>query len=317
MNDFERRIEPITGDGLISMDLAILQVNVGFRCNQQCRHCHLECGPYRKEVMEWPVMERIVRIARQSNYQVVDITGGAPEINPNFRKFVEALRAQDNSVQVRSNLTIMTENGYGDLSKFFKEYRVAIVGSLPCYLEENVKAQRGEGVYQKSIESIRRLNELGYGIDPELTLSLVYNPGGAFLPSDQETLELAYKKELGERFGVTFTKLFTITNMPLGRFGRELRERHEEEEYLVLLKESFNPQTIDGLMCRHQISIGWDGTLYDCDFNLALGMTVNHGAPDQIEDFNPSRLSSRRIMTGDHCFGCTAGCGSSCRGALA
>ncbi len=188
---------------------------------------------------------------------------------------------------------------------------------MPCYLEETVRAQRGPGIYEKSVEAIRRLNSLGYGIDPGLALDLVYNPGGPFLPAAQGELEQAYRRELGERFGIRFTRLLTITNMPIGRFGAELRRQQKAGEYMRLLQDSFNPRTVDGVMCRRQISVGWDGTLYDCDFNLAIGLAVDHGAPDRISDFDPSVLSKRRIVTGDHCFGCTAGSGSSCAGALA
>jgi radical SAM/Cys-rich protein len=202
------------------------------------------------------------------------------------------------------------------LPEFFREHQIQLVASMPCYLEENVCAQRGVGVYQKSIEVIKRLNALDYGSNPELPLNLVYNPGGPFLPPPQLALEEDYRRELGHRFGITFTRLLTITNMPLGRFRKELFRKKEDENYLRLLRESFNPQTITGLMCRHQISVGWDGTLYDCDFNLALGLSVNHGAPDHIQSFRLEDLWKRRIVTGEHCFACTAGSGSSCGGAL-
>jgi radical SAM/Cys-rich protein len=316
MNAFEKRIEKVAGNGLLSRELSVLQVNVGFKCNQKCSHCHLECGPHRTEVMEWPTMERIIEVADRSKCQLVDITGGAPEINLNFKRFVSALCKIDRPVQVRSNLTVMCEPGFEDLPQFMQENEVGLIGSMPCYLEENVCAQRGPGVYEKSVSAIKKLNELGYGEDPKLPLNLVYNPGGAFLPPPQATLEEAYKKELGERFGIRFTHLLTITNMPLGRFSKELKEKQKEAEYMKLLKDSFNQMTVEELMCRHQLSIGWDGTLYDCDFNLAIGMAVDHGAPDRLEDFDLKRLMCRRIMTGEHCFGCTAGSGSSCSGAL-
>jgi radical SAM/Cys-rich protein len=201
--------------------------------------------------------------------------------------------------------------------EFFRAYKVKLVGSLPCYLEENVKAQRGEGVYEKSVKSLGKLNAHGYGIDPDLTLNLVYNPSAAFLPGNQAGLEEAYRKELHERFGIAFTRLLTITNMPLGRFGKKLEEEMRMEKYVKLLTASFNPDTVSGLMCRHQISIGWDGTLYDCDFNLTLDMVMNHGAPDHIDRWDLERIMKRRIVTGVHCFGCTAGGGSSCAGAIA
>ena len=315
-NDFEKQIGQITGGGLHSRKIEILQINLGLRCNQQCLHCHLNASPHRTEMMEWPVMELALHAAANSGSRLVDLTGGAPELNPNFCRFIEALRKNGHAVQVRTNLTVLLEPGMDKIPEFFREHNIRLVASLPCYLEENVSAQRGKGVYEKSIAAIRQLNTLGYGKNPELPLSLVYNPGGPFLPPPQSVLEEDYRRQLGERFGISFTHLLTITNMPLGRFQIELGRKNQEQNYLQLLRKSFNPQTLDGLMCRYQISIGWDGTLYDCDFNLALGLPVNHGAPDHIRSFRLSDLSLRRIVTGEHCYGCTAGAGSSCQGAL-
>lgn len=315
-NPFEERVAGVAGEELVSLDLNILQVNLGLRCNQTCRHCHVNASPHRTEQMERPIMERVVEVASKTGCRQVDITGGAPELHPNFRWFVEALRRDGRNVQVRTNLTVHLEPGMEDLLEFFREHRLALVASLPCYLEENVNAQRGKGVYGKSISVLRRLNGLGYGEDPDLPLKIVYNPGGSFLPPLQAALEEDYRRELGERFGIAFTGLIAIINMPIGRFLDDLRSRNQEEAYRRLLRESFNPGTVQGLMCRHQISVGWDGRLFDCDFNLALGLPVNHGAPDHIMDFDPSILSERRIVTGIHCFGCTAGSGSSCGGAL-
>jgi radical SAM/Cys-rich protein len=316
MNEFEKQIVEISPDGLHSSTIDIFQLNLGLRCNQQCRHCHLEASPQRKEMMEWSIMERTLEAARITQCQLVDLTGGAPELNPHFRQFVSALGKEGFQVQVRTNLTVLLEPGMEDLPEFLRNHRIQLVASLPCYLEENVCAQRGQGVYEKSMEAIRRLNGLGYGVEADLPLNLVYNPGGPFLPPHQSALEGDYRRELGQRFGITFTHLLTITNMPLGRFQRQLDLQKQEENYLQLLRKSFNPRTVEDLMCRHQISVGWDGTLYDCDFNLALKLPVNHGAPDHIRRFNPDELSTRRIVTGEHCFGCTAGSGSSCRGAL-
>jgi len=220
-------------------------------------------------------------------------------------------------VQVRTNLTVLLEPGMETLPEWLREHQVQLVASLPCYLEQNVRAQRGERTYEKSIEAIKRLNALGYGSDPRLPLNLVYNPGGPFLPPEQSTLEADYRRELGSRFDITFSHLLTITNVPIGRFRAELRRQNQEQEYLQLLRAAFNPLTVEGLMCRHQISVGWDGTLFDCDFNLALGYAVDHGAPDHIRSFDPDALKTRRIVTGEHCFSCTAGHGSSCGGALA
>jgi len=267
--------------------------------------------------MEWQTMELVLAAARTVEPDLVDLTGGAPELNPDFCRFVEALRAAGHRVQVRTNLTVLHEPGMETLPEWLHEHEVQLVASLPCYLEENVRAQRGAHVYEKSIEAIRRLNALGYGTARELPLNLVYNPGGPFLPPEQSELEADYRRELGSRFGITFSRLLTITNMPIGRFQAELRRQGGAREYLKLLQESFNPGTLEGLMCRHQISVGWDGMLYDCDFNLALELSIDHGAPDHIRRFEPSRLRTRRIVTGEHCFGCTAGCGSSCAGVLA
>jgi radical SAM/Cys-rich protein len=316
MNDFEKQATGMESGELHSVKIETLQVNLGLRCNQQCTHCHLEASPQRTEMMEWPVMEWVLEAARSSHCQLVDLTGGAPELNPHFRRFVAAFRQKDLPVQVRTNLTVLVEPGMDGMPEFFREHQVQLVASMPCYLEENVRAQRGIGVYEKSIAAIRQLNALGYGSNPDLPLNLVYNPGGSFLPPQQTALEEDYRWELGSRFGIAFTRLLTITNMPLGRFRRELDRQDQEWDYFQLLRESFNPQTVTGLMCRHQISVGWDGTLYDCDFNLALGLPVNHGAPDHILFFKREDLWRRRIVTGDHCFGCTAGSGSSCRGAL-
>ena len=316
MNDFERQVVGTKDEGLHSAKIETLQVNLGLRCNQQCAHCHLEASPQRDEIMGWPVMELILEAAKRARCQLVDLTGGAPELNPNFRRLVATLRKEGLPVQVRTNLTVLLEPGMEELPEFFRDHRVRLVASLPCYLEENVCAQRGKGVYEKSIAAVKRLNGVGYGLYPELPLNLVYNPGGAFLPPTQSVLEEDYRRELGQRFNITFTRLLTITNMPLGRFRTELIRKKGEREYMHLLRESFNPHTVKRLMCCHQLSVGWDGTLYDCDFNLALGLPVNHGAPDHIKNFRPEDLRARRIVTGDHCFGCTAGSGSSCAGAL-
>jgi radical SAM/Cys-rich protein len=316
MNDFEKRVADTKGDGLHSLRIEILQVNLGLKCNQQCVHCHLEASPDRAEIMDWATMQLILEAARSARAQLVDLTGGAPELNPHFCRFVKALRKEKHQVQVRTNLTVLLEPGMEKVPELFQEHKIRLVASMPCYLEENVCAQRGEGVYEKSIEAIKRLNALGYGSNPDLPLNLVYNPGGPFLPPLQSALEEDYRHELGSRFGITFTRLLTITNMPLGRYRMQLHRQNQERNYIDLLRKSFNPKTVEGLMCRHQLSVGWEGTLYDCDFNLALRLPVDHGVPDHIRSFDLTDLTKRRIVTGDHCFGCTAGSGSSCRGAL-
>ncbi len=316
MNDFEKQIAEVSGEGLHSLKVETLQVNLGLQCNQQCNHCHLEASPQRKEMMEWPTMELVLEAARSVRCQFVDVTGGAPELNPFFRCFIAALRQEGLSVQVRTNLTILLEPDMDTMPGFLRDHQVQLVASMPCYLKENVYAQRGAGVYEKSVEAIKRLNALGYGYESSLCLNLVYNPGGPFLPPPQSVLEEDYRRELGERFGIRFTRLLTLTNMPLGRFRKELKRQNQEQSYFELLRKSFNPLTLQGVMCRHQITVGWDGTLYDCDFNAALGLAVNHGAPDHIKVFKAEDLWTRRIVTGEHCFGCTAGSGSSCGGAL-
>lgn len=316
LNDFDRKVVECAGQPLYSERISIVQVNVGLVCNQECVHCHVAASPKRSEQMSWKTMEQVLRVARQVDCRMLDVTGGAPELNPNFKRLVQEACDSEIPVQVRTNLTILLEPGFEDVMRFMADKRLKLVASLPCYLENNVDRQRGEGAYRRSIEAIKKLNALGYGRDVELTLSLVYNPVGPHLPPDQEALERDYRRELRERHGIEFTKLITITNMPIGRFAGDLRRQNKAEAYEQLLRESFNPATVEGLMCRHQINVDWDGNMYDCDFNLALMLKVNHGMPTHIRDFD-TKLHVRRIETGAHCFGCTAGRGSSCGGVLA
>jgi len=316
MNRFDETVQAQAGGSLDCTGIETLQVNLGLVCNQSCSHCHVGASPSRTEAMDRRTMELVIRAAELARPGLVDLTGGAPELNPGFGWLVEALTAEGHAVQVRTNLTALLTPGLERLPELLMGHGVGLVASMPCYLEENVSAQRGDRAYAGSVEAIRRLNALGYGINPALQLDLVYNPGGAFLPPGQAGLEADYRRELGKRFGLSFTRLLTITNMPIGRFWAEMKRARRDEEYLRLLEESFNPGTLDGLMCRHQVSVGWDGTLYDCDFNLALGLPVDLNAPGHVREFDPDALSGRRIVTGTHCFGCTAGCGSSCRGAL-
>ena len=296
-----------------------LQVNLGRVCNQACHHCHVDAGPKRTEAMSTEVADRVIELMdRTPAIDLLDITGGAPELNPNFARLVRAGRARGARVIDRCNLTILLEPGQEQLVDFLAEQRVEVVASLPCYLEENVDKQRGRGVYERSIEGLRRLNAAGYG-DPDsgLVLDLVYNPGGPFLPPAQEALEADYKARLGERFGVRFNSLLTITNMPIARFRHDLQRSRRLEAYEQLLQRSFNPATVPGLMCRSLVSVGWEGTLYDCDFNqmLELGLDGSVGRTLwDIESFDA--LRDRPITVADHCFGCTAGCGSGCGGAL-
>ncbi len=315
VNDFDVRVEAETGALLRAQQVSIIQVNIGRTCNLACEHCHVSSSPRRKEQMTWETMTHVLRVAREIDATMLDITGGAPEMNPHFRGLIVAAHAQGVPVQVRTNLTIMLEPGYDDLPRFFAENRVRLVASLPCYTRETVDRQRGNGVYDGSIEVIRRLNALGYGGDGQLRLDLVFNPAGASLPGDQATLEAEYRRELAERLGIVFTRLLAIANMPIGRFMAHLKREKKVEVYQRLLQESFNPAAIAPLMCRHQIEVDWNGTLYDCDFNLALRLPATV-RPANIRDFDPSAYHRRRIVTGKHCFGCTAGAGSSCAGAL-
>ena len=315
LKPFEKAIAESNLYPLTSTGISTLQVNVGRLCNQACRHCHVEAGPNRKEVMSKETMELCLDILRNSDISTVDITGGAPEMNPNFIWFVEECVKLGRHVMVRSNLTILTEPGYEDVPGFFAENQVEVIASLPYYMEQNTDSQRGKGVFQKSVAALKKLNALGYGIEGcGLILNLVFNPGGAFLPPSQRALEADYKREMQKRYGISFNNLFTITNLPVGRFLAYLNSSGNFEMYMGKLVASYNPSAATNVMCRNILSVGWDGTLYDCDFNQMLGLSVNHGAPSHLKEFDISMLSKRQIVTGIHCYGCTAGAGSSCGG---
>ncbi|WP_428262705.1 arsenosugar biosynthesis radical SAM (seleno)protein ArsS [Haliangium sp.] len=302
--------------------VSTLQINLGKLCNQACLHCHVEAGPKRTEQMSVEVADRVIALMEASPaVRTVDITGGAPELNPHFRRLVQAARGGGREVIDRCNLTILFEPGQEDLAAFLAELGVHVVASLPCYSRDNVDKQRGQGVFAKSIEGLRRLNSLGYGRPgTELVLDLVYNPGGPTLPPPQARLESDYRTRLGEDFGISFNHLYTLTNMPIRRFAHHLAREQQWERYLTLLVESFNPGTVDGLMCRAQVSVGWDGSLYDCDFNQMLELPLSLGpdprAPTVWDIDDLDALHGRPIVTDGHCFGCTAGAGSSCSGAL-
>ena len=296
----------------------ILQVNVGKLCNLTCVHCHVNAGPKRKEIMTRETINRVIDWLAWTDIRTVDLTGGTPEMIPDFRYFIERVKELQPTRHVidRCNLTILLERGYEDLREFFATNKVEIIASMPCYSAENVSAQRGEGVFEDSIAALQLLNSLGYGIDPDLPLHLVYNPVGAFLPPSQTELETDYKRELKKHFGIVFNNLYTLTNLPIGRFASYLRRNNKLDEYMHLLIQAFNPTTINGLMCRNTISVGWCGQVYDCDFNQQLGMQWTNGTPIFLWDLDPSKIDNREIMTGNHCFGCTAGAGSSCGGAI-
>jgi radical SAM/Cys-rich protein len=299
----------------------ILQVNVGKLCNLVCVHCHVNAGPKRKEIMARETIDRIIDWLAKTDIQIVDLTGGAPEMIPDFRYFIEQVKSlqPERHIIDRCNLTILLERGYEDLAPFLARNNVEIIASMPCYSPENVNAQRGEGVFEASIAVLQLLNLLGYGTDPDLPLHLIYNPVGAFLPPSQVELEADYKREFKKHFGIVFNNLYTLTNLPIGRFASYLRHNDKLGEYMQLLMEAFNLATINGLMCRNTISVGWRGEVYDCDFNQQLGMQCrdNGGSkPLFLWDIAPDSFKGREIMTGDHCFGCTAGAGSSCGGAI-
>ena len=309
-----------------------LQINVGKRCNQACHHCHVDAGPDRREVMPDDVVEACLALVAATDIPTVDITGGAPELHPRFRDMVRRSAALGRRVMDRCNLTVLTLPAYGDLAAFLAEHGVEIVASLPSYAGTMTDRQRGEGVFEQSIAALRRLNGLGYGMpDSGLELNLVTNPVGAFLPAGQAALERDWKRELQRRHGIRFNRLLTITNMPISRYLAWLEQSGNLESYMDRLVQAFNPAAVDGLMCRYTLSVGWDGRLHDCDFNQMLDLAVEPSAPQTVMDLargltapgappaSPAQalaaLQRRRIVTGPHCFGCTAGAGSSCGGA--
>lgn len=297
--------------------LDILQINLGKMCNQTCEHCHVDAGPDRKEIMTRKVMDDCLEVVRNSSISTVDLTGGAPEMNPEFLWFVEELSKLDVEIIVRSNLTILNSNKkYFNHPKFFKEHNVTVVSSMPCYTASNVDKQRGDGVFDRSIEALRTLNSIGYGkAATNLKLHLVYNPGGASLPPDQQVLEADYKRELKQHFGIEFNSLYTITNLPISRFLDYLLKHGKYEEYMEMLVDAFNPGAAMGVMCRNTLSVGWDGKLYDCDFNQMLELPAN-GESKHISNIDLKKLNDREIIVNQHCFGCTAGAGSSCQGSI-
>ncbi|HET6572588.1 MAG TPA: arsenosugar biosynthesis radical SAM (seleno)protein ArsS [Fimbriiglobus sp.] len=296
--------------------IQVLQVNVGKLCNQTCRHCHVDAGPDRTEVMTRETMRLCLDVLTSADIPTLDVTGGAPELNPNFRWLVEEARGLGRHVIDRCNLTILLAPRCEDLPEFLARHRVEVVASLPCYLPTNTDRQRGDGVFDKSIEALRRLNALGYGSPDGPPLTLVYNPVGPSLPPPQPRLEEAYRRELATRYGVAFTRLFTITNMPISRFLDDLLQLGRFDEYMRKLTDAYNPAAVAGVMCRTTLSVNWDGRLSDCDFNQMLDLGLTAGLPGHIRDFDLGTLATRRIVTGQHCYGCTAGSGSGCQGAI-
>jgi radical SAM/Cys-rich protein len=297
----------------------VLQLNVGKLCNLTCIHCHVNAGPKRKEIITRATIDQLIDWLAKTDIPTVDLTGGAPEMIPDFKYLIERLKALTPPRHVidRCNLTILLESGYEDYAQFLARNEVEIIASMPCYSPENVNAQRGNGVFDASIKALQLLNSLGYGLEPQLPLHLVYNPNGAFLPGPQEELEADYKRELKDHFGIVFNKLYTITNLPIARFASYLKNNNLLGDYMALLNDAFNPATVNGLMCRNTINVSWQGEVFDCDFNQMLKMPWSENSQAMhLWDVDPTQVENREIATGDHCFGCTAGAGSSCGGAL-
>ncbi|MBX2848075.1 MAG: arsenosugar biosynthesis radical SAM protein ArsS [Acidiferrobacterales bacterium] len=294
-----------------------LQINLGKLCNLACHHCHVDAGPKRTEIMTWQTMQKILAWAKDTNITKVDLTGGAPELNPNFRQFCDQLLALGIEITSRCNITVLFEQGQQDLAHWYADKKIRLVCSLPCYTEDNVDAQRGKGTFDKSIEGLQLLNSLGYGIDEALSLDLVYNPGGAFLPPSQKGLEQDYRDMLADNFNIEFSNLLTITNIPINRFAHALERDNQLEDYQHLLVSNFNSNTVEGLMCQYLINLDWTGRAYDCDFNQMLEIPFAGQSNTYLWDLAIDNIEGKKIATDRHCFGCTAGSGSSCGGALA
>ena len=320
--EFRQKLEEVGLFPLKPTGIEIMQINVGKMCNQTCRHCHVDAGPDRREIMTTDTMQQCLDALDRSDaaglpIHTVDLTGGAPEMNPHFRWFVEELSRRGKHIIVRCNLTIILANPkYHDLPEFFKKHKVEVVSSLPHFSARRTDAQRGDGVFEKSIRALHMLNKVGYGLqDPELPLQLVYNPSGAFLPGSQASLEKEFKSKLKKDFDVDFNQLYVITNLPISRFLDYLLQSGNYESYMDKLVNAYNPAAAAGVMCRNTLSVGWDGQLYDCDFNQMLDLLVEEGRPRHIADFELQSLNEREIVLNQHCYGCTAGAGSSCGGA--
>jgi len=313
---FKERLKGIDPGFTRFVKLETLQVNLGDQCNMRCAHCHIGASPEGRHIMEKPVIDQVAAFLERTPGTTLDMTGGCPEMSPHFRDLVEATADASPRRIVRSNLTILTDAGFEWLPEFFREQALVVTASLPCYLEENVDRQRGKGTHSRSIEALRRLNALGYG--DELELNLVYNPGGDFVPGSQQGLEAAYRKELAEQYGIRFNHLYTITNAPIGRFRQYLEEKGLYERYLNLLATRFNPDAARNIMCRSLISVDWEGVLYNCDFNQAIGlpMTDEEGQILKIEDLEAEARNGKELLLSEHCYCCTAGEGSSCTGSL-
>jgi len=315
---FQEKLNGAGVDRLKSSRVEILQVNLGKMCNQTCKHCHVDAGPDRKEIMDRETMQLCLDAVKKSEIQTVDLTGGAPEMNPLFRWFVEELKKLNVSILVRCNLTIIVSNyKYHDLPEFYKKHHVTIISSLPHFSARRTDAQRGEGVFEKSVKALKMLNDVGYGIPGSgLELHLVYNPSGAFLPPSQSSLKKDFKQKLWDKYSIEFNDLYAITNMPISRFLDYLIQSGNYEAYMEKLVEAFNPGALAGLMCLNTLSVGWNGIVYDCDFNQMLDLPVAGEAMQHISKFDMNQLKDRNIVVNQHCYGCTAGAGSSCGGEI-
>ncbi len=314
---FTEIVERQTGDTLKAEGVEILQINVGRQCNLSCRHCHFEAGMNHTESMPGDIFEKCLDIIKRYDLKTVDITGGTPELNPNLEWFLKKVCNMGMRVILRSNLVLLGDDHYRELIDLLVKNKIEIITSLPSYVEQVSDRQRGKGNYKKIIESMRMLNDFGYGhAGTDLILNIVYNPVGAYLPGAQNAIEHEYREHLLKEHVVVFNKLFCITNMPIGRYLSYLVQSGNYEEYFNELYRAYNPGALDHVMCKNTISVGWDGFLYDCDFNQALGLKVNHGAPDHIDDFTIDKLAYRQIVIKNHCYGCCAGAGSSCQGQI-
>ncbi|MCV6613755.1 MAG: arsenosugar biosynthesis radical SAM protein ArsS [Cellvibrionaceae bacterium] len=321
MRDTRDLLSPSDFPAIARGSLQTLQLNLGYRCNLSCTHCHVNAGPKRTEMMSAETLALVLELLQQGQIETLDLTGGAPEMHPQFRQLVKAACSLGVKVIDRCNLTILLEPGYEDLAEFLADQGVEVCASLPCYSEDNVNSQRGKGVFEQSIAALQMLNRLGYG--HELSLNLVYNPGGAFLPPPQAALESDYKRELGQQYGIVFNQLLTITNMPISRFGAVLLAQGQFGNYMGLLKDNYSAANLEALMCRSLVSVDWQGNLYDCDFNQMLELPITSGGeliatdrPRHLRDLLNGSFEGQPIRVAEHCYGCTAGQGSSCSGAL-
>ena len=314
---FIQKMKEVGAFPLKPRSLEILQINVGYMCNMECTHCHVDSSPRRKEITPRHILEKCLEVIDSNpTIKTVDLTGGAPEMNPDSQWLIQELAKRDLETIVRSNLTILVEGKFKTYPAFLAEHKVTIISSLPCYTEENTDAQRGDGTFNRSIQALKILNELGYGKTPELPLHLVYNPGGPFVAPNQAKLQADYKRELGDRFGIEFHNLYTITNLPISRYMEFLEGKGKLNSYIEVLANSFNPSTTNAVMCTNTLSVDWNGNLFDCDFNQILKLPVAVRKSRNIMDFDAEELANRTLVFNQHCFGCTAGEGSSCQGAL-